>query len=47
MVILHLQLLQNIGYIPHAVQNIPVTYLPPSSLHPPAPSLYCPTSLHW
>ena len=41
----HLQLSQNIGYIPHVVQYILVAYLTPNSSYLPLPSPYCPPLL--
>ena len=48
-VILHLRLLQNIGYIPRVVQYILVAYLRPNSLYLLIPHPYtgCPPSPHW
>ena len=37
---LHLQLLQNIGSVPHIVQYILVAYLTPNSLYLPLPHSY-------
>lgn len=47
-VIVHLQLLQNIGFVPRVVQYILIDYLTPNICTSPSPPLYCPfPPPHW